>query len=109
MTRERAIDLCQAIDQYLCAGNPIWDVKQIHDAMSKAIEALKAQKWIPCSEELPKLGQKVLASTKKTVFTQVFKGVWNGKDKDWIWEKNTAKAIVAWMPLPEPYTGERGD
>lgn len=43
MTKERAIDLCQSIDKYLCAGNPIWDVKQIHDAMSMAIEALKAQ------------------------------------------------------------------
>lgn len=49
MTKERAIDLCHAIDQYLCAGNPIWDVKQIHDAMSTAIEALQEQKigkWI---------------------------------------------------------------
>lgn len=40
MTRERAIDLCRAIDQYLCAGNPIWDTGQIHEAMKMATEAL---------------------------------------------------------------------
>lgn len=55
MTKEHAIDLCQAIDKYLCAGNPIWDVKQIHDAMSMAIEALKEQKtgkWIEKPHEV---------------------------------------------------------
>ena len=40
MTKERAIDLCRAIDQYLCAGNPIWDTAEIQDAMSMAIKAL---------------------------------------------------------------------
>lgn len=44
MTKERAIDLCRAIDQYLCAGNPIWNTAEIHDAMSMAIEALKEQR-----------------------------------------------------------------
>lgn len=76
MTKERAIDLCHAINQYLCAGSPIWDTAEIHDAMSMAIEALKAQsitldnisnayengyqqgkfeaqEWIPVSERLP--------------------------------------------------------
>ena len=43
MTKERATDLCKAIDIYLCTGNPIWDVEEIHDAMSMAIEALQAQ------------------------------------------------------------------
>ena len=43
MTKERAINLCHAIDQYLCAGNPIWDTAEIHDAISMAIKALKAQ------------------------------------------------------------------
>lgn len=46
MTKERAIDLCKAIDIYLCIGNPIWDVEEIHDAMSMAIEALGFTDWV---------------------------------------------------------------
>ena len=64
----------------------------------------RPQEWIPCSERLPKIGQKVLASTKKTVFTQVFKG-YHSDPKRWAWENNRIKEIEAWQPLPEPWKG----
>lgn len=60
--------------------------------------------WIPVSERLPEIGQKVLASTQRTMFTQVFKGVYS-EPNVWHWEHNTIKVITAWMPLPEPYKG----
>jgi len=63
-----------------------------------------SQGWIPCSERLPEIGEKVLASTKKTVFTQVYKGIYSDPCR-WVWEKNSIKKIVAWMPLPEPWKG----
>ena len=58
--------------------------------------------WIPCSERLPEEGEKVLASTTNTVFTQVFKGT-HGTSDSWWWNNNTIKTIYAWMPLPKPY------
>ena len=58
--------------------------------------------WIPCSEGLPEEGEKVLASTTNTVFTQVFKGT-HGTSDSWWWNNNTIKTIYAWMPLPKPY------
>ena len=64
---------------------------------------IKPQKWIPVSERLPAVGQKVLASTNKTCFTQVFKGTSGASNSSWWWEKKTIKHIVAWQPLPEPY------
>ena len=64
----------------------------------------RPQEWIPCSERLPEIGQKVLASTKKTVFTQVFKG-YHSDPKIWAWENNRAKRIEAWQPLPKPWKG----
>ena len=64
--------------------------------------------WIPCSERLPQLGQKVLAGTKRTVFTQVFKGYYS-KPIYWKWEHNNVKTIEAWMPLPEPWKGKDND
>lgn len=60
--------------------------------------------WIPCSERLPQIGQKVLVSTKKTVFTQVFKG-YHSDPKRWAWENNSVKRVEAWQPLPQPWKG----
>ena len=74
----------------------------------KAIRALpsadRPQEWIPCSVRLPKIGEKVLASTKKTVFTQVFKGYYSDP-KRWAWENNRVKEIEAWQSLPKPWKG----
>lgn len=70
------------------------------------VTALRAvspsQQWIPVTERLPKLGEKVLVSTKHTVFTQVFKCIHGTPDR-WGWEHNSIKKVTAWMPLPEPY------
>ena len=63
--------------------------------------------WIPVSERLPDVGQKVLASTNKTCFTQVFKGTSGASNSSWWWEKKTIKHIVAWMPLPDPYKEDK--
>ena len=68
---------------------------------STAVEIPQGE-WIPCSERLPEIGQKVLASTKKTVFTQVFKGYYSDP-KRWAWENNRVKEIEAWRPLPKPW------
>ena len=67
-----------------------------------------ADRWIPCSERLPQIGQKVLASTKKTVFTQVFKGYYSDPTR-WEWQNNSAKKIEAWQPLPKPWEGAEDD
>ena len=84
---------------------PTKNWQEIHEAIDMAIESLSVeavQGWIPCSERLPEEGEKVLASTTNTVFTQVFKGT-HGTSDSWWWNNNTIKTIYAWMPLPKPY------
>lgn len=66
----------------------------------------KKNQWIPVTERLPEIGEKVLVSTKYTVFTQVFKRIYGTPDR-WGWEHNTIKKVTAWMPLPECYRGEK--
>lgn len=56
--------------------------------------------WIPCEERLPETTGKYLVSVKNgNVYANVFDG----------FSKKFQCAAVAWMPLPEPYKGERKD
>lgn len=70
-----------------------------------------AQRWIPCSERLPKYGKIVLITNDKgNVSYGRFRGVEFWKDDGdnfWTWKKNTIEHVLAWMPLPEPWKGER--
>ena len=97
MTNEDAIFVLSCVEAHGLA----------EEARKMAIEALKAEpvkhgRWIPVTERLPELGEKVLVSTKYTVFTQVFKRIYGTPDR-WRWEHNTIKKVIAWMPLPELY------
>lgn len=85
------------------------DLSEYSDRLWKAAyERGKAEAepgWIPVTERLPEIGEKVLVSTKYTVFTQVFKRIYGTPDR-WGWEHNTIKKVTAWMPLPTPWKGE---
>lgn len=53
MTKEEAIKKINAIKKYLTAGNPIWDVREVDEALDVAIKALEAElvkhgKWKYC-------------------------------------------------------------
>lgn len=104
MTREEAIQILSTRDAHgvLCGYT-----SGVTEALDMAVEALHDRPkgdWIPCSERLPKEGEKVLASTTNTAFTHVFKGTLRNSDS-WRWNNNTIKTIYAWMPLPKPYKG----
>lgn len=42
MTREEAKKRLEAFRDYLCAGNPIWDVDECREAFNTAIRSLEA-------------------------------------------------------------------
>lgn len=77
-----------------------------HKALREALDMVPSAepRWIPVTQQLPEIGEKVLVSTKYTVFTQVFKCIYGTPDR-WGWEHNTIKNVTAWMPMPEPYQG----
>ena len=65
----------------------------------------KKGKWIPCSERLP---------SGYVLFCDIDGDVWYGHrmDNKWWAEgcEDKIKNVVAWMPLPEPYTADmRGE
>ena len=68
---------------------------------------IEPQKWIPCSERLPDVAQRVLLSGHGKVMVGRLHSF--GKYSleptgiSYIYPKD---AIEAWMPLPEPWKGE---
>jgi len=44
MNKLEALEVCEAIKKYLCAGNPIWNTEYIGEALDEAMQALREQK-----------------------------------------------------------------
>ena len=74
-----------------------------------------AQQWIPCSERLPDSEEKTYWVCTDTPYqcecrwTNV-NPFWTNKTTDWHWTNFDIpqfSKVVAWMPLPEPYTEEQ--
>lgn len=64
----------------------------------------KAGEWIPCSERLPEMGERVLLQDQygcREIGEREIKGVQEGFS-DGVWW-SSANHYVAWMPLPAPY------
>lgn len=96
MTNKKAIELLESI-----IPNP--DVKiaiqtELYmQAIDLAIKALESSSWIPVSKSLPEKKGYFLTST---AFDEVYCDFWNGE------EFERTEMILAWMPLPQPYTKE---
>ena len=64
------------------------------------------ERWIPCSERLPKVRQWVLCQCRAgiiDVLRLTDDGCWYRKSN----EIYMSGFVLAWMPLPEPYREER--
>ena len=81
------------------------------DALDKVEEVIKSEptiempRWIPCEKELPNITEKFFLISG---YVGVGVGWWNGSE----FLSSTLlphDEVIAWMPLPEPYGGERKD
>ena len=116
MTREEAQIIIGNIPIY---GDDCYTIPEYQEAKIKAIEALERpeQKWIPCSERLPKNPKSNLDIP--SYLTCINDGRmqilawcdgWNCcfEDDGSIYRDSEFKDVVAWMPLPEPYKENKG-
>lgn len=72
-----------------------------------------AEKWIPCSERLPKENGDYLICYYDGYITVgyyqneigYYPKYWYNQQDEQIWDDD----VIAWMPLPEPYKAERSE
>ena len=98
--------------KHLYKDNAAW-AKEITESFCKDIDeqpTIEAEpRWIPCSERLPEdvqIGDEypiVIFCTKEKTYTGFYEyyrgGRWWTADSD-----SVVDGVIAWMPLPEPYT-----
>ena len=98
---ENLIRLKCAIDTHTPQRMLALDSHSAYDmviSLDAAIEALSADRWIPCSERLPEeYGWYRVTTSGKNVTCR-----WYGTLHGW---ETFDDAVVAWLPNPEPYKG----
>ena len=63
------------------------------------------KEWIPCSERLPEKGETVIACTLNGTFAgQYHDEGWYRENMFFYDSEILVKDVVAWQPLPEPYS-----
>ena len=79
------------------------------EALRIAIKALEQseQRWVPCSERLPEVGQDVLFSVQDLFVSEGCLRE-DGDLSQFRWQAIQKKeAVTAWRPMPDPWGGEQ--
>lgn len=80
--------------------------KSIGQAHRMLVQLPSAQRWVPCSERMPKVREWVLCQCRAGIMDVLRLTDNNGwyKDSTHIYMHSF---VLAWMPLPEPWKGEK--
>lgn len=97
-------DLVVSVLSEIRAEYNLFDTKDEpkYRALSTAIEAINAQRWIPCSERLPDESKWYIISNGLDSWV----AIWSKENKEWLSVTGldyTITDVIAWMEFPEPY------
>ena len=109
MTKHEAIEILKGDFSKVILGENESHSDAFTKAFNMAIKALESQIWIPCNKEMPteKGYYQTTVFRNGNVGYEVFDLWW----QDGMWFVDEGKemfihAVVAWMPLPKPYSEE---
>ena len=103
ISRQAVIDALEKVAD-LYYYNEAWNyaIGRAEMEIEKLSSVQQEPPWIPCSERLPDNDESVLISNSHGVT----KAWWNGRFWTSIAVKKY-KTVIAWMPLPEAYKGDK--
>ena len=106
MTNEEAISYLESIPKYIDYNNEAYYAVswEILEAIESAIEALKAQRWIPCSEP-PEDDRSVFIAYGNEKLKSCCIGFYEPSDKCWREQRNFFATLIYgakyWCDMPE--------
>lgn len=107
LNEQTCVKTADTCDRDCAKCSLVMDSEKIIEAYNLAIKLLSEQRWIPCSERLPEVGQDVLFSVRDLFVSE---GCLRD-DGDWSqfrWQAIQKKeAVTAWMSMPDPWGGEQ--
>ena len=85
--------------------NVIDSIEEKRNIIANWLEKVpSAQRWIPCSERLPKKdGRYQVTRYDYVTNTEFIDILWYEENLWWNRHSTGDYAVIAWMPLPEPY------
>lgn len=108
--------LGEIYDQVFYDDKPYEFDKDEYEALDMAVEALKQNRWIPCSEKLPKQNG-VYIVTRAVSDGFEYHNITDACyfDGSNVWHDDTRvnhgreylADVIAWMPKPKPWKGDR--
>ena len=113
ISRAAAIDALDEVSKHYTEKGREWHPHV--DLMIYAIKELpSAQQWIPVTEGLPEEGKDVMVcDAYGFIYTAECEVISDDEWLDWQWyesvEYMSKDDVVAWMPLPEPWRGEKDE
>jgi hypothetical protein len=106
-------DFRQAAIDYISRAIPNWseDKETALDCL-KNMPSVPEHRWIPVTERLPEKKTEVIYSLENHFVSTGYMTDrnYNGEEVELHWEDMESGALIypeAWMPLPEPYKGEK--
>ena len=107
LNEQTCVKTADTCDRDCAKCSLVMDSEKIIEAYNLAIKLLSEQRWVPCSERLPEVGEDVLFSVGGMY---VAEGCLR-EDGDWVqfrWSAIQPKDVVgAWRRLPDPWEGEQ--
>lgn len=98
MTIDRAIEILDPEHREFYDG-----MDEVNEACRMGMEALKRNRWIPCSERLPRECGKYLAAVESEAFRGLrYVDILRYDEIGWRDGCCYVNGVSHWMPLPEP-------
>ena len=90
-------------------GYSSYRIELVAEWLRTHFDVVEDFEWIPVSEQLPKNNGFYLATLDGAIVGEdrPFTGLAEFKDGKWIDDEEDYKCVIAWQPLPEPYSPEK--
>ena len=103
VNRQAVLNTLDNMDKALNEDRTVENYKELLKECYEVLPSVTPQptRWIPVSERLPKLGERVLCQCRANIY-EILKLTVDG----WYYDQDHCymeSFVVAWMPLPEPY------